>query len=132
MSEQAGFTFESFVEDAKRKAKDGGAILAALDPELPWEKMDNLVGESILILSIEPGRSDYADEAIRLTFIKEDDSAWRVTVIQEVLLHALMKLKEYLPVWVKIIKTESRSGRSYYEIEKGEGESTPVQEDIPF
>jgi len=102
MTEQTEFV-SRLLEDAKSRARDGSQILKELAPDLPWEKMENLVGDRILVIEVEPGYSQFADDALRVTFAKEDDTLWRITSIYNIINRKLRKLEDYLPAWVTVV-----------------------------
>ncbi len=108
---------QAMVDQAKALAKDGTKLIEELTPELPWEKMANLVGSRILIMAVEKGYSELTDDVQRVTFVKEDDSAWRVTCTSTVVNSKLVKLADRLPLWVNVVKRDSRSGYEYYDLE---------------
>lgn len=123
MSERNVVTFADYVEEQKKKAKDGGQILQALEPDLPWEDVKNLVGDRILAMSIEEGEPGLGERKLRVTCVDEKDKPFRFSTEHNVLIRDLETLRGYLPCWIMIVKSTSGSGRDYFHLSK---------EEIPF
>ncbi len=109
---------QAMLDQAKALSRDGSKIIEELSPELPWEKMENLAGERILIMEVEKGYSQFSEDAMRVTFAKEDDSVMRITSIYAVVNRKLEKLENKLPLWLNVIKRlATGSGNEYYDLE---------------
>ena len=108
---------QAMLDQAKALSRDGSKIIEELSPDLPWEKMANLAGERILIMEVEKGYSQFSEDAMRVTFAKEDDSVMRITSIYAVVNRKLEKIENKLPLWVNVVKRESTSGNEYYDLE---------------
>lgn len=108
---------QTMLTQAKQQARDGTEILKELAPELPWQKADNLAGQRILIMDVEPGYSQFKDDALRITLALEDDTVWRLTSIYDVVNRKLKKLESQLPLWVNWVKRSTAHGTTYYDIE---------------
>jgi len=108
---------QAMLDQAKALSRDGSKLIEELDPDLPWEKMANLAGEKILIMSMEKGYSQFSEDAYRVVFAKEDDTVARITSIYAVINRKLEKLENKLPLWVNVVKRESTSGNEYYDLE---------------
>lgn len=116
-SEQQDRYAQQMLDEAKARARDGSEILEQLSPDLPWEKMENLVGQKILVIEADEGYSQFSDDALRVTFATEDDIMARITSIYNVVNRKLRKMRSYLPAWVRVVKREGTQGRSYYDLE---------------
>ncbi len=109
---------QAMLDQAKALSRDGSKIIEELSPDLPWEKIANLVGERVLIMEVEKGYSQYSSDAFRVTFAKDDNTAWRITSISAVINRKLEKLIDKLPLWVNfVMRLSASSGNEYYDLE---------------
>ncbi len=102
------------VEQANVQSRDLTDAIKALSPDLEWEKMENLVGEKILVIEVQEGYSQFSDDALQVTFAKEDGTAWRVTSIYNVVNRKLRKLADQLPGWCVVTQHETKDKLRQY------------------
>ena len=130
MTKKEATVFDKYVEEQKVKAQDGSQILADIEPELPWVDVKDLVGQRILLMSMEEDEPKYGERKIRVTCGSESDNAFRFSSEHMALIRNIDALEPYFPVWVVVEMSASKQGREYFHLQKQEGEAS--QDEIPF
>ena len=130
MAKKKATAFDKYVEEQKGKAQDGSAILFEIEPELDWRDVKDLVGQRILLLTVEPDDPKFNERKSRVTAVDEKDEAFRFSSEHMALIRNIDALEPYFPVWVVVEMSASKQGREYFHLQKQEGEAS--QDEIPF
>ncbi len=122
MAKKEATKFDGYVEAQKAKAQEGAELLAMIEPELEWQEVKDLVGDRVLIMTVDDDEPKFGERKLRCTCVDEKDKAFRFSTEHGALIRNIDALIPYLPVWVEIEMTTSGKGREYFHLQKKEAD----------
>lgn len=117
MSESLDPTIQKLLDYGEQAAQDGAAVLQELDPELPFVKCGDLVGQTVIVLDFEERQGPYPEPFYSVRVITKEHELVRVAVGSDAIRKKLDKVVLRLPLRFKIIECESASGMTYFDFE---------------
>lgn len=109
---------QTIINQSLAKANPGKAILDELDPQLPWAKATELVGQELVFVDFEARKGLDEGDAYACRVVTKDHTLVRVTFGGHAVMHKLDVVAKQLPLTFKLMKRKSKqTGMSYFDLE---------------